>query len=46
VLLGAPVGGHQSVEHVLESKLAELKRLKQLNAHDAFFSVAELFQSA
>ena len=41
VLLGAPVGGQQSVDLVLENKLGELKRLsdrlKQLRAHDGFF---------
>jgi hypothetical protein len=40
VLLGAPIGGQQSVDRVLENKLGELKRLsdrlKQLRSHDAF----------
>jgi hypothetical protein len=40
-LLGAPVGGEQSVDLILEKKLSELKRLsdrlRQLNPHDAFY---------
>jgi hypothetical protein len=40
-LLGAPVGGEQSVDLILEKKLSELKhlsdRLRQLIAHDTFY---------
>jgi len=41
VLLGAPVGGQQSVDQLLEKKLTALQRLshrlKGLQAHDLFF---------
>ena len=47
VLLGAPVGGQQSIDLVLENKLGELKRLsdrlKQLCAHDGFFLLRNCF---
>ena len=47
VLLGAPVGGSTSVDHVLASKLKELhrlaERLEQLNVRDAFFLLENCF---
>jgi len=47
VLLGAPVGGQQSVDQLLEKKLIELQRLshrlKGLQAHDAFFLLRNCF---
>jgi hypothetical protein len=47
VLLGAPVGGQQSIDMVLERKLKELTRLsdrlKFLRAHDAFFLLRNYF---
>jgi len=47
ILLGAPIGGEQSVDLVLENKLQELKRLserlKLLSAHDAFFLLRNCF---
>jgi hypothetical protein len=51
ILLGTSVGGQQSDDLMLEKKWSELKRLsdrlRQLNAHDAFYiHPAELFQSA
>jgi hypothetical protein len=45
-VLGASVGGEQSVDLILEEKLSELKhlcdRLMQLNAHDAFYLLPKL----
>jgi hypothetical protein len=47
ILLGAPVGGEQSIDLVLENKLTELKRLsdrlKQFKAHDAFYLLRNCF---
>jgi len=47
VLLGAPVGGQQSVDLVLEKNLSELQRLshhlKGLQAHDAFYLLRNCF---
>ena len=47
ILLGAPVGGEQSVDLILEKKLSELKRLsdrlRQLNAHDVFYLLRHCF---
>jgi len=47
VLLGAPVGGQQSVDQLLEKKLTGLQRLSNrlegLQAHDAFFLLRNCF---
>jgi hypothetical protein len=47
VLLGAPVGGQQSIDQMLEKKLTELQRLshrlKGLKAHDAFYLLRNCF---
>ena len=47
LLLGAPIGGRQSVEDVLSAKLLELRRLSTrvslLNAHDALFLLKNCF---
>ena len=46
-LLGAPVGGEQSVDLILDKKLSELKRLsdrlRQLNSHDTFYLLLNCF---
>jgi hypothetical protein len=47
MLLGAPIGGDQSVDEVLEAKLQELRRLSDrvslFNAHDALFLLRNCF---
>jgi hypothetical protein len=47
ILLGAPVGGEQSVDLILEKKLDDLKRLsnrlERLDAHDAFYLLRNVF---
>jgi hypothetical protein len=47
MLLGAPVGGEQSVVEVLTTKLHELRRMSdrisQFNAHDALFLLKNCF---
>ena len=47
VLLGAPIGGEDSIDEVLTVKLSELRRLserlKDLNAHDALFLLRNCF---
>ena len=47
MLLGAPIGGEQSVEKVLSSKLEQLRRLSErmslLNVHDALFLLKNCF---
>jgi hypothetical protein len=47
MLLGAPIGGQQCIDDVLQSKLQELKRLSQrlslLSVHDALFLLKYCF---
>lgn len=47
MLLGAPIGGEQSIEDVLTAKLVELRRLSNrlslLSAHDALFLLKNCF---
>ena len=47
MLLGAPIGGRQSVDEVLSDKLLQLRRLSDrlslLNAHDALFLLKNCF---
>ena len=47
ILLSAPIGGNQSIDEVLATKLRELRRLcstlKLLNAHDALFLLKNCF---
>jgi hypothetical protein len=47
VLLGSPIGSTEEIDSTLSRKVAELQRLtsrlKQLNAHDAFFLLKKCF---
>ena len=47
VLLGAPIGSTEEIDSTLSRKVAEFQRLtsrlKQLNAHDAFFLLKNCF---